>query len=1119
MANPSDLIEQVTHLSQRNLTLSPSELNEAYRFVVALQTVSAHKAKRIVDQSDIRPILSCYMSDGWSVFVQDDISRNIGETGITVRASGRFRHEFLIERQIVRQARPSGATDLAIVSPTIKSLRHGKGAWQMFASAADRHINPRVRGHTGIAMNVYLFDGALFHSTIPKLKALHRLWYIQNIGEIADASELEELQNKEITCGMACKIHAGHNALKWGISVISSDEITDNGQMTIRSVLNGMSAVHSTTDLWLVGNITFDRKDLSRDSRGFFWRHFEVPEKLLDLFVDLDPWWDYDLALLAISDDAEKDPELLSKLAIVILVSRRILQWSKTRWCRSGKAGRLLVRSFGTGLDSHVQYVINDKSFSNAYIGGYVEFATDEVRRMFAVLAFAAKPFERFVLQMLIDDRLLLHFTQYHAEVLGCIREILDMPSFMWGRVASVVRMTADDLFHDVCMVMCVSYWYFTRDVLVAVDELPFSLCIGDIAANIASLSDTIATPSNAYLRQIKLMIRGGVPELSVLQSLELLRNMPCSTTLAEQGLSHGAFLMKSHGRYGENSLRVRSSLQASRLLVRRDLLPGVKRINLKLASLRKRQPQKTNGTCMYFRDNVRHVLRHHSQRNKRARLQATRECFASSGRAYKTLSSQQRTRLSKRARAFAAKSRRVIFAEMVKLNIEKRALIRAHQEKIESKGKPNHIAQCRLIDGELQSACDLYQSLAYQSLRLNDSSDAFGEAPLPPSVQEQEIIEAVADEFFAGPTADAPWWCRSIARNRESFAGAALGLSEDNDEFWLLLFAKKNPLESTWLQLRRRPHVLDLTEARCGGFDQVVHGVDRRVYDWYPPVVKIEADMPFPRDDCELFVREGCRFHGEVVAAPHAAIPLEHILVAALCPTTETVTKEKRKRPTVAERDDIFKEHPWLSKDDLPGGGKSKPRRRAERRDKRCVSDTASSESSASDQEEEGQPVLVDDAVNGEEVGNPMEELAIIRDELRWEEEDPYFYVRVMGGRWTMKNRGVVANSVGGFARSEVLPWCDLYNFPKQCSHAFMRFGGREVATKLTHEYCRRGNFFYKFYVDALGDEYEYTSDIINSYVESEEWLDFVCGLDIHSHAFGAAALIRTVAPVIGRP
>ena len=57
---------------------------------------------------------------------------------------------------------------------------------------------------------------------------------------------------------------------------------------------------------------------------------------------------------------------------------------------------------------------------------------------------------------------------------------------------------------------------------------------------------------------------------------------------------------------------------------------------------------------------------------------------------------------------------------------------MRAHKEKIESKGKPNYIAQCRFTDGALQSACDLYQSPAYQSLKLDVESDAFGEAPLP---------------------------------------------------------------------------------------------------------------------------------------------------------------------------------------------------------------------------------------------------------------------------------------------------------------------------------------------------------------------------------------------------
>jgi hypothetical protein len=455
----------------------------------------------------------------------------------------------------------------------------------------------------------------------------------------------------------------------------------------------------------------------------------------------------------------------------------------------------------------------------------------------------------------------------------------------------------------------------------------------------------------------------------------------------------------------------------------------------------------------------------------------------------------------------------------MLQLKAEKRKLVRAHQELIASRGKPNHLAQCRFTDGDLQSVCDLYQSPAYQSLRIESVADAFGEAPRPPSAAEQQVIEEVEDESFVGPLVSPPWWCRSICRVREAFTCAAIAGSEDSDVYWLLLFAKKSPRETTWLQLRRRPLVLDLTEDRGEGLDRVVHGVNRRGYDWYPPVVKTEADLPLPRDDCELFVREGCRFHGEIIAAPHAAVPLELVLAQAPRPTKETVEREKKKRTTASEREDVLKQYPWLSSEDLPGGPKSKRRSAAERHSRKRTSGAVSSDDgTASDQEEGDLGVDAAVAASGDEGGDPMHELAVIRDELAWDEEEPYFYIHVMGGRWTRLNRGVPANSIGGKARRGVIPWCDLYSFSKQCSHAFGLYG-REESTFLSREFCRRGNFFYQFYDDAPGDEYAYTSDVVNSYVETEEWLDFVCGLDIESPAFAAGVAVRAMVPVIGPP
>lgn len=146
------------------------------------------------------------------------------------------------------------------------------------------------------------------------------------------------------------------------------------------------------------------------------------------------------------------------------------------------------------------------------------------------------------------------------------------------------------------------------------------------------------------------------------------------------------------------------------------------------------------------------------------------------------------------------------------------------------------------------------------------------------------------------------------------------------------------------------------------------------------------------------------------------------------------------------------------------------------------------------------------------------MEELADVREELAWEGEDPiFFYTRVLGGRWTKENKGEAADGCSGFARSGApAAWCKKYGFPRQATFMFRKFG-RQAASELAREYCRRGEHFYKVYVVSGEEAFEYEEMHVEMYKETLQWLDFVVPLDADEPAFRRALEVRELKPTLG--
>ena len=435
-------------------------------------------------------------------------------------------------------------------------------------------------------------------------------------------------------------------------------------------------------------------------------------------------------------------------------------------------------------------------------------------------------------------------------------------------------------------------------------------------------------------------------------------------------------------------------------------------------------------------------------------------------------------------------------------------------------------MSDARLSETELLQACSLFDSKEIKKLHVQTVTGLGAPVPEAPKPDVQDLIEKRV-AMLRQPVARKPWWCYFISRNRDTYRGCAIGLEPDGDIFWLLLYAKQNPHLTTFMQLRRRPTVLDLTN------DEDPDHEERRVYDYLrpEPIVRSQATAPIPHQDCELFVRRDLRFKRETVVSPHRAETWESIAAFLEQNAGEEDAHPKTERPRVKKegREQWLEDNPWLSDDEVPGGKRkivpTRPPGPRKRRHRRGPCD--SSADSSGDTSEPDPPIPIEDGPAVPEAPkplpppleddppNPHEELAKIREECCWD-EGIAFYTRVDGGEWTMLHKGKAADQICGYARDAVKPWCILYEFPRQKSFAFGLYG-RPAATELAREYCRRGDYFYSLYLNAEEDEFAFTAAHVAAYPESPAFIDFMCSLEMDDPAFDAGLEVRALVPYLG--
>ncbi len=141
------------------------------------------------------------------------------------------------------------------------------------------------------------------------------------------------------------------------------------------------------------------------------------------------------------------------------------------------------------------------------------------------------------------------------------------------------------------------SQGYVNKEVFSYVQQHPFSLAVGDVAANVQQLAEQAEATSDPTTQQLRNLLDLGVPSEKIVAALELLREAPFSIGIVEEAHASGAVLMRDHRQYSDKSLLHRIMVhQAGYLVSPSKEEAQEEKLRQKLVRLDRCQPNRVQG-------------------------------------------------------------------------------------------------------------------------------------------------------------------------------------------------------------------------------------------------------------------------------------------------------------------------------------------------------------------------------------------------------------------------------------------------------------------------------------------------------------------------------------------
>jgi len=567
-------------------------------------------------------------SDGTTVRLRRQLRIEL-PTLETYQRSGRETHEFLVYHEI-------------------DGFRDGLG--NMHAAARFHDPQAMVHGKTTAAQ----WDRCGIESLTKVFRCLHAL-LAPTYGEEDTAFTPEVSETTEWMLVSACCLHDTNKALEWALFFEFHDEVLlTDAWVGIESLRNSLDVLVSHMGLWVVEKRRYRAGWGSAEQHQWkrLWDALGVaPQTAQYLAETLQLRWE-DGHLNVAESLAGQDT--VGVITQVILSLWRFKGFTKSRWLTVGQAARCYLCAELTGVRDLVQHIQLDPRAKTWHLNGFAR-VKPAVLRLFGATALVSRPADALMSLLMEDSRV----TRRVRDIKDCLvqemRWLSELPHAVWSTLAKVCGYDSGGDFSEKCISAAhTSVGFIHFRILKTVESRPWSLCQGDIAANLAALKSE-DEPHDDVTRKVWHCLQLGWPSFTdLVRGVDSWNDLEWDTKETEKQHANAATLMRFHPEYTLETMTSRSmTMQANKLLPRptRDE-KALAQVQAKIEKLRTRQVEKAGGRHLFVKELFESVESQVRLRGAQAMQGYNKRVIKVHGKAWAEQSTQARHHYNVRALA-----------------------------------------------------------------------------------------------------------------------------------------------------------------------------------------------------------------------------------------------------------------------------------------------------------------------------------------------------------------------------------------------------------------------------------------------------------------------------------
>jgi len=830
-----------------------------------------------------------------------------------------------------------------------------------------------------------------------------------------DELDMRLLEATHLQMFVKCRSHGMGNGTKWGLSRWCDNELIDNLYLAIFGCKNASSDIIQCLPSFISQLIYEDADDWTDEmwsARRQLWDFFVPDKELAKKIMEINPRWCVRTKRMRVSTWVRVGSAGRQTLLEVFKYFCNWDLFSITRWAAVQRSCKLWISSLFMGLDGQVALCNADPDVSGYTINQHWKGRSHTVRTYAMVASFSGGVSEGVGLDLLKDDRFLMHAEQHWQRMKDDATSIFNMPTPLWGWCSELCGGSFEEGINfrgKVVWSSLATMAYIHWDSFDQLQYRPLCWTQGDLTENVNRIETAEWQDINDDFTQgMKTSMELGVPKSHMVDTLKLARESPAATNLVEQGHGSGAMTMKAHAQYGQRMLQARQSIHQGRAFFGGNPAEQkISRVDAQMAETRNklRAPSLTGEHAfLRYLQSDPHLERLPGMTD----LEWQQWCIGAYRGKYRELDCDMQLKFEADAIPLNARRNADLRESLQKMEDKREDMLtecrRDHASPGDAMPMPNLTSAHALDADAIKRFADKYEELKNRMTVRELREDFDGSALAPPSAVVQQL------ETLGGrrPLHAKPMWLKLVVNNRMQFYGVAMYQTLDiegriPDKVHLPLIAYQNPQLIVWITLKcdTPGWSTNLCRPRPERLWAGPPGATRFSFDawefWW-----CDSDV-FPEEKGDIWVLEDIDFGQGFFAFTCSTPTLFEHYTRWMDRGGECKPRKRRTKRSAAKdraRKKIMDLYPWLTKKDLND----------ESSEDSGDSQGSGAEGSHSD----------DDDIDENYLLKLREEQEQTRAEYRCDETQLWFYVAQRGGDANAPKIGRLDNCAAMFARKK---------------------------------------------------------------------------------------------------